>query len=84
MSTRRTKGVHRGNLPTTRFAESKGTGEQIPKNHTADARRSMRKLRELLCERGYQSDGTACIKCESVCGFGQEYLNRQKEGESSE
>lgn len=84
MSSRRTKSVRRGKEHTTRFAESKSTGEQIPKNHTADASRSMRKLRELLCERGYRSDGAACIKCESVCGFGQEYLSRQKEGESSE
>lgn len=80
----RAKPARRGNLPTRRFAETKTTGDQTPKNHTAGAKRSMRKLKELLCERGYQSDGAACIKCESVCGFGQEYLNRQKEGESSE
>ena len=81
MSTRRTKGVRRGNLPTTKYAESKSPGDQIPKNHQADARRPMRKLRELLCDYGYRTNGRACPTCESPCRFGEEYLDRQKEGE---
>lgn len=81
---RRVKSVRRGNRPTRRFAESKATGEQIPKNHTADAPRPMRKLKELLCDSGFRTDGDACMDCESRCQFGQEYLLRLKEGEPNE
>jgi hypothetical protein len=82
VSSRRVKGIRRGNLPTKHFAEAKVTTDQTPKNHTADAKRSMRKLRELLCDSGYRSNGAACGPCESPCRFGQEYLLRQKEGET--
>lgn len=77
----RAKPARRGNLPTRRFAETKTTGDQTPKNHTAGAKRSMRKLKEFLCDRGYHSDGKACATCESTCAFGLEYLSRGKEGE---
>ncbi len=77
----RAKPARRGNLPTRRFAETKSTGDQTPKNHTAGAKRSMRKLKDLLCERGYRSSGEACATCESTCAFGLEYLSRRKEGE---
>ncbi|NLM85553.1 MAG: hypothetical protein GX171_02540 [Clostridiales bacterium] len=82
MSGRRTKNVRRGNLPTKRFADDRLSGDQAPKNHTAQAKRPLRKLKELLCDRGYHTDGAACPSCESPCRFGEEYLARQKEGDT--
>lgn len=82
MSGRRTKNVRRGNLPTKRFADDRLPGDQTPKNHTAQAKRPLRKLKELLCDRGYHTDGAACPSCESPCRFGEEYLARQKEGDT--
>mgnify|MGYP001668455481 CR=1 FL=1 len=75
--------VRRSNHHTRHFADDKPNGDGAPKNHTADAPRTMRKLKELLCERGYRTSGEACFKCESSCRFGEEYAARQKEGDNT-
>jgi hypothetical protein len=81
MSSRTTKKITRSAGATTHFADDT-RGKQQPRNRTAGVERPMRKLRELLCRSGERSDGGACVDCASPCRFGEEYLERQKEGEA--
>lgn len=83
MSGRQTKCIHRSNQHTRHFADDKPHGDGTPKNHTADAPRTMRKLKEFLCARGSRSNGKDCANCESSCRFGEEYAARQKEGDAT-
>ncbi len=83
MRTRRTKKIHRGNKPTTKFGETHTPGGTPPRNHRAGVKRSMRKLKELMCEKGHFTDGEACATCESTCAFGLEYLDRKRDGEKT-
>lgn len=65
---------------TIRFAQDKPTStEHLARNHTASATRPLRKLKQLLCQRGERSDGEACRTCESKCNFGIEYVERKEQ-----
>lgn len=72
------KGIKIDMRPTRRFADEKGLETPLAKNHDASKKRSMKKLRQLLCEKGERSDGRACVACESKCQFGIEYMKRQE------
>lgn len=83
MSDRRSKKVHRENGTTTHYGDSTPCAVERSKNHAAGRKRTMKKLRELLCLGGDATDGGACADCASPCRFGEEYLKRQKEGETT-
>jgi hypothetical protein len=80
---RTTKKVHRGNGATTHYGDGKPQGRDHSKNHAAGGKRTMKQLQELLCISGDLSGGGACAKCASPCRFGEEYLKRLKEGETT-
>lgn len=83
MSNRTSKKITRNSTATIHFGDARTNTRHPTKNRAADAKRSMKKLRELLCRNGERTNGGACAGCASPCRFGEKYLKRQKEGETT-
>ena len=79
MNTRRVTSIRKDRNSTVKYGDNKALPGVQSRNHFAQSKRPLKKLRELLCKSGTKSNGQACLDCEVPCQFGKEYLDKKRE-----
>ena len=79
MNTRRVTNIRKDRRTTLNYGDDKASPGVQSRNHFAQSKRPLNKLRELLCKSGTKSNGQACQDCEVPCQFGKEYLSKKRE-----
>ena len=79
MNTRRVTSIRKDRNSTVKYGDDKASPGIQSRNHNAQAKRPLKKLRELLCQAGSSTNGKTCLDCEAACQFGKEYLDKKQE-----
>ena len=79
MNTRRVSSIRKDRNATIKYGDDKASPGIQSRNHNAQAKRPLKKLRELLCQAGSSTSGKTCLDGEAACQFGKEYLDKKRE-----